>query len=447
MNRAIVLFQPYELFSDDDDSVFFDHPDHVDIDTRFLLVDNDVHECTLCMSHKKMLIRTEQPNKTLSLQEAPTLLDIDCLVYGPCYRHMFCTACLRKVLTDEYHHPINDQHALVACLSPFETCANEDGHLYYFNHHDIEKILNNTEFRQYMDRAERFAFPGFQMLKCAMCQSGILVESEAIQGARRGTLIIACDQSRYCARRICYFCERSVGLANECQRCLQSSEHEDPQAFNHYFYKPQIEADLDTVVIKQHDAFFYRNGELTVPLVIERLLEICGLEEPPVKCFGCNVFLKKSEACNTLEHCDFEICYACGRSSFRHGSLGDHWSEHGHLGCPRFDMAPYWNETAQCEYVCPFFSCTSHSRGECTMPSHQPGIQKYHKTRKQALVYHALKSLLAQTRQDVFAVLQENHPEVPLPDPTLFDTLDKHPSWRSHYSALIVQAFLASLTS
>lgn len=434
MNRAIVLFQPYEDTSDDD-SVFFDDT----LDTTFLLVENVSHECALCMSSKQMLVRKEDPRKIIGLEDAPFLGQSDCLFLGPCNRHIFCVSCLARVLTDYENHPINDQHPLVTCLSPFETCQNDDDNPYYFSHHQVAKILDNTAFNQYMDRADRFAFPGFQMIKCAVCQSGILVEAESIQTARRGELIIACDQTRFCARRVCYYCEKSVGLSNECQRCLQSSEHEDPDAFNHYFYKIQSGDSYEK------SDFFYRNGELTVPLIVERLVDLCKYDEPPVKCFGCNVLMKKTEACNTLEHCEFEICYACGRCSFRNASLGDHWSEHGHSGCPRFDIAPYWNESARCEYVCPFFACTSHSRGDCKIESHQPGIKKYHDTRKQAMVYHALKSLLPETREQVFNFLKQNHPHVPLPDPTVFKILERHVPWRSHYSEVIVRAFLATM--
>lgn len=329
---------------------------------------------------------------------------------NPCKTHSYCIKCLRYLALNFDNHPIGHQHPFVRCQPAF---SNEECTLYdtpaYFMHNDIGKILNEEEFQQYNNHADRFQFPGYEVVKCprplitngnvSQCNSGILVPIDLIQTSIKGNLIIFCDQNERCYRKTCYHCHNLIGRrANACSHCLVVNEANDPHSFNHYFYK------LNKVG-RDGQSIMYRNNELTNEIIIEQLTEIIECTSPLIKCFECLIPMLKTEQCNTLSHCGIERCYCCGRSGTENQDLADHWESNGLTGCPRFDHSRYWNVVAKCGFVCEEGICYGHEVGECNRETHSKGIQNMSEERRKCQIYHALFSLLPEKRLEILIIM------------------------------------------
>lgn len=330
---------------------------------------------------------------------------------NPCKTHAYCVGCLRYLALNFDNHPISHQHPFIRCQPAF---SNEECYLYddvpsYFMHNDIGKILTKEEFQQYNNHAERFQFPGYELVKCprpliengnvGQCNSGILVPIELIQTSVKGSLIIFCDQNERCYRKTCYHCHNLIGRrANTCSHCLVVNESNDPHSFNHYFYKMNK-------VGRDGQPIMYRNNELTNEIIIKQLTEIIDATQPLIKCFECLIPMLKTEQCNTLSHCGIERCYCCGRSGTENQDLADHWETTGLSGCPRFDHSRYWNVVAKCDFACEEGVCYGHEVGECSRAAHVKGIKNMSEERRKCQIYHALFSLLPEKRLEILILM------------------------------------------
>jgi hypothetical protein len=140
------------------------------------------------------------------------------IFYNPCKTHAFCVGCLKHLALSFDNHQIGYLHPFLRCTPTFENadCLTSVGLSYYFMHNDIKKILTNEEFQEYSSHAEKYQFPGFELVKCPrpvienrqikVCGAGILVPIELIQTTDRGNLIMFCDQNERCYRKTCYHC-------------------------------------------------------------------------------------------------------------------------------------------------------------------------------------------------------------------------------------------------
>lgn len=339
----------------------------------------------------------------------------NCLLKSCCNTHYVCISCIRKIATNFDNHPIGLLHSLIPCPYPYEECISESGICNYFSHADIYKIIFNEEkYTQYLNHAERYEFPGHEVVKCprpmimqnhpsSICGALILVPIEKVRERSPGNLIIECDQNPQCGRKSCYHCLsliRKYGDIDDidmyCDYCITNSENTNPRAHNHYFYKMDKRK-------KDGQWLFYRNEELTLDIVIAQLLEIVNTDKGYIRCFECLTIIQKTEQCNTVTCCKIERCYACGRSGSIDRDLGDHWDSAGIKGCPRFDNASFWNDWANCDFQCIENVCYSQTIGDCQCTDHQLGIENTIIVRKKAMIYHAIKSLLIDFRGKVLS--------------------------------------------
>lgn len=382
-------------------------------------------ECCICFEMKKAF--TNDLGEVLSLSEIENVsIENESETFlGPCSKHPFCKDCLKRIVTDYTNHPINSSNSMVKCMYPFDECMNDLGIYYIFQHANIKKVLTPDEFKIYMEHANRYRFPGYEIVKCPVtlrirvpgspitrnlqqievnrieftekvCCSENLVKTDLIEMSKRGKLIVVCTQNPECLNKFCFSCKRKVFFYDtECSYCLKTQESFDPYADNMYFYK------LNRIKGDKLDPF-YKNGELTEEIVTIRLKEIISMDKVYLKCPECLVVIDKTSHCNGMSHCNIEICRSCGRFSYPGRTLVEHWSDDGMRGCPRWDFSNYWNYVAQCDFKCSDSFCYGDLRDDCKYIDHQKGIIKMQTENKRCMVYHTLKSLLPELREKVY---------------------------------------------
>jgi hypothetical protein len=360
-------------------------------------------ECCICYCDDKKTVTSLDgiPFKITDIEPMKLYngLNEDFIVLNPCGYHSTCIKCLRKLSLDFQNHLINHEHSHIRCCSQ-DTCESLMGICTYFSHYHIKKILTPEEYFVYSQHAEIYEFPGFCKKRCPNCAVFNIIPNEKIQESNRGELVVECAQS--CRRLFCFYCDKIIyGFDIKiCNECYSSNILDDPNMLNSYFYKrPEDRREINDIL--------YKNIELTNDIILEQLLEIViENEDVVIRCFTCLVHLYKTEQCNTLDHCKSEYCYSCGKigehiESFK---LGNHWSEHGIKGCPRFNSAPYWNNVANCNYKCIERVCHDFEIGDCKDEDHQEGIYNMKEIRKERLVYHKLKSLLRHKRSEIISI-------------------------------------------
>lgn len=450
------------------------------IDSHYSKASREIRaECCICLSTtkrpyiksiRKVGCKYGREKKMCSISEIdpPFPIADNTIFKGPCNKekHAICKECLRTIAISKQE--INHKSANIRCVYPFEDCvkstsgnpsstiteiapgvysfsfstipdpdeqpfgtinthriednvsagiADADSNVgVYFDHVDIKKVLTANEYKQYQAHADKYRFPGFEIIKCPLniynhrsgvmykCNAENIVSLELIKTTPKGALVITCDQNMQCLKRFCFHCFRKIPphYGDTCIHCTTGCENKDPLMINRYFYKS---GDFG-----ENPRGFYKNGELTKEIVMEQLMETIAADKVSVKCFECGVLLVKSEKCNGLSHCGVEHCYACGRSGTRTDTLTDHWSEIGVSGCPRWDFSECY---AHCNYECQEDVCFSHETGDCTRAEHQSGIKALAYERKKAHVYHALKSLLPALRAEIMPELVASLPLSP----------------------------------
>ena len=380
--------------------------------------DEDEMTCCVCMeTMEEDDLRIFWDDETVTVKGLSQLVDeeVDMIRDGTkvllksiCGRHFICSFCLHYLATSfGSNHPIGPRHPMIRCPYPFEECLTPATAMpNYFPHALIEVLLDSQELELYRAHCQRYQFPGYELVECprpsrfgTTCGAGILVPMEEIEQAEMGRLIIRCDQNPSCRRKTCYHCRNLIHRSRTwCDYCLTSTENEQSDGLNHYFYRPgkRMSDGLPNL---------WRNNEITVELAVQQIMEIIEAERMEVKCTNCLTLMFKTEKCNALKHCGIERCYSCGRSGTRHRKLGDHWDSSGIRGCPRFDASIYWNVIARCDFRCIEGECYGDELGDCTIEEHQPGIEAMIRHRKKAHIYHAILSLLPETRKAVIETL------------------------------------------
>lgn len=407
-----------------------------------LLYEPDIEpylECCVCMRSDMdglaVVVDNEKPVEDTGIHPMATLRDCDegiplenTIFLSCCGVHGVCYDCLHKLAMNFDNHPIGPKHPLIRCPYPFnDGCITSTGVPNYFTHLDIKKILSESDYVLYMNHADRYQFPGYEIVKCprptidnenqeiVSCGALILVPIDVLHDTQVGQLILECNQNPQCYRRTCYHCHsliRKRGITEHehededqiggyivdkdvyCERCVTNVENTNPKSFNRYFYNPNKK-------IKDGNPLLFRNDELEDDLIISQIEEIIDAEELYTKCMECLTPIHKTEQCNTMTHCGIERCYACGRSGTYQQPLGDHWDVSGITGCPRFDYSTFWNEWAGCDFKCLETECYGDSIGSCNIDDHQEGINRVNEIRKRSHVYHAIKSLLPEQQDRI----------------------------------------------
>ena len=420
-----------------------------------MLVLEQYHENTCCVCFVDYhYIKCTQSGNVYSLAEVESsifktnTIPDNLLIKSACNIHFICIGCIYTIINNYDSHPINEENSHFACPYPFESCETEIGFKNIFDHSLVKKICKtDEEWLNYTTHAERYAFPGFTIIKCPLyyikngirnlCNCEILVENEHIKTKPIGDLIIQCSQNESCLKKFCYSCKEQVNYyINNCNDCKTIHENENPNLFNYYFNKNSSndisisinnidddsinssdEDDDDIIrthrIIKYEESdYLYLNSEITVEIAVEQISALITDVNLYMICAICKTSIFKTERCNGLSHHNLERCYACGRIGYQIRGLGDHWNNAGISGCFRFNYDNFVNKHVK-NYMCSDTFCHSHDKGDCTIPEHQDGINNLNHIMKKSYIFHLILSLLPKIRFDVYNNLYERYQNDP----------------------------------
>ena len=405
--------------------------------------------CCVCFTEWYYINKRENASKDLLLLDLEkryfknSIIPDEILVLSCCKVHYICIGCMRKLVNNYENHVINENNSHFSCPYPFQECVTEIGFKNVFDHNSIEKIcILESEWVNYTIQAERFAFPGFTIVKCPLnvsvyrCNAKVLVENNLIKTVSVGDLIVECSQNEKCLKKFCFSCKQLIHYyQNHCYECKTSYENENPNVYNYYFNKDLI--DFDHKDPKDHNdiswrfdenestnfdydesEYLYLNKEITIEIATKQILSTMKNIQNQIICGICKISLYKTEKCNGLSHHNLERCYSCSRIGYPIRGLDDHWSLGGVDGCFRFDNDSFVKNYIP-EYICNDSVCSNHEKGDCMINEHQIGIEKLNIVRKSAYVYHMLKSLLCDIKFQVYDQLYN----ICKDDPELLDFL------------------------
>jgi len=362
--------------------------------------------CSICKEDTMFLVLKEHiriPNITSAIASAGEIYGVlnkipnECLFKTCQYEdHLICSGCFKKLS----QRAITERQGRAKCVCP-NVFTGEDCD-YEFSDKIVKSILTKKEYSMYKQMVRSSPHKTRVYFECPGCNDEHYVTKNDIKDCDLGEMIVGCavKENYY----YCYDCKvKQHGVTYEmdfdelsCSVCIQKDEENNPEFINRYF------------------SGFKKNKDLTVGHCVAEIKEVLLQKEfNYIKCFECGIRLEKSEKCNTLSHCGIERCYSCGRSGTRERPfLGDHWSETGVGGCPRWDTATYWNKTAKCDFKCVEDVCYSYHLGKCSIPEHKDGILKMEETRRFAFMYHQLTSLNEELSTQVIELLSKEKENV-----------------------------------
>ena len=405
--------------------------------------------CCICFKDLQILQKLDLDLSLVDIQKTFFIDDYipnNLLVKSCCNIHYICIECLRKIVNNYENHPINESNSHIYCPYPFKDCLTKIGFKNIFEHHLIEKICtSNDEWLEYSYHANKYAFPGFTIIKCPMCNTDILIENEAIKNFSIGDLIIKCSQNSKCLKKFCYYCKQYISYySNSCYDCKTSYENENPNVYNYYINKITQDSPLEQLNNQQlnnqqlnendteissiesykvklnykESSYLYLNKEITLDIVIDQIRNLLNEVSSYMICCICRRSLYKTEKCNGLSHHNLERCYVCGRIGFTVKGLIEHWNSNGVGGCFRFDTDNYIKKTIP-EYICNDLVCSNHEVGDCKITEHFEGIYKLQNIRIKSYIYHIIKSLLPELSLKVYDILHEMYKD----DDKIYDLL------------------------
>ncbi|NDJ15559.1 MAG: hypothetical protein EBY17_31030 [Acidobacteriia bacterium] len=127
---------------------------------------------------------------------------------------------------------------------------------------------------------------------------------------------------------------------------------------------------------------------------VDRMVYLLDQDHPRVQCPICLVTIEKTTACFALRHCDWEMCWMCGRIERR--LHPEHWQT-----CPRYDSHPLWQQQG---YRCREGHCYT-DESPCQQADHWLGRQAMAYVRKsyqvRGLFHSYAPALQAQVRQQL----------------------------------------------
>lgn len=431
--------------------------------------------CCVCFNDYTYLINndittiTNNTIKALSLNDIETtffpnnIIPDELLISSTCNLHYLCISCIRKIINNYENHPINENNSHFYCPYPFGSCETSIGFKNIFDHNLIKKICrNDIEWQNYINYANQYAFPGFTIIYCPFrciatrdtCNSLILVETDVLKNTPIGEMIIECTQNIQCLKKFCYYCKSSISIYSSiCYDCKLCYENENPNTYNYYINKIyslshinshdsyQYTTTSELLQFNESD-YLYKNSELTSDIIISQINSIIENIHSYMICPICKISIYKTEKCNGLSHHGIERCYACGRIGFKIKGLGEHWNATGIEGCFRFDYESFVKKNIP-EYLCQDTFCHNHDKGDCSIDSHQDGIIKLANTRKIAYIYHLLKSIPSQLRNQVYDIIYDTYSNIPsfmdlIPYKQTFILIDKFKKRCRDYTENIV---------
>lgn len=340
------------------------------------------------------------------------------VVKSSCNIHYICISCIKTIVTNYLNHPINENNSHFSCPYPFKECLTSVGSKNIFEHNQIQKILDSTiEWSNYKNHYERFAFPGFTIVKCPQdfCKMPILVETDLIKYNTCGDLIVKCSQNPTCLKRFCYDCKKILRYdwseeITECSSCKLCYENENPHSLN-YFINKNPSLPLNNIF--EESDYLYYNNEITVEFAKEYIINTIRNLDSHIICPICKISMYKTERCNTLTHHNIDRCYSCGRIGNICKGLYLHWDPNGIDGCFRFDSDMYVKYNVD-TFLCEDLLCYNHNSGDCVIPHHQQGILDLYYLRHKQCIYHLFNSLLPTIRYQVFDELYNEFSDDPV---------------------------------
>ena len=140
-------------------------------------------------------------------------------------------------------------------------------------------------------------------------------------------------------------------------------------------------------------------ADVTVTILCDRIIDILNQDEQHVLCPICTVTIQKTTACYAMRHCDWEICWMCGKID-RRLSI-DHWKT-----CPRYDSNAYWKKH---DYLCLETICYDEDR-VCKIPTHERGKMNMNHIRQVFQLYHLYTSVTSEMKSIVDTTIQHKWP-------------------------------------
>jgi len=113
------------------------------------------------------------------------------------------------------------------------------------------------------------------------------------------------------------------------------------------------------------------SAQISPEMAYNHLQHLMTQDHPRVQCPICLVPIQKTTACFAIRHCDWEMCWMCGKVDRRLDT--QHWK-----GCPRYDSNPFWNLH---DYQCSEGRCFNDDR-VCTVTQHALGRSSMDDIRK-----------------------------------------------------------------
>ena len=135
--------------------------------------------------------------------------------------------------------------------------------------------------------------------------------------------------------------------------------------------------------LTSHDA-------LTIEHIYRHIQYLMNQDHPRVQCPICMVTIQKSTACFAIRHCDWEICWMCGKIERRLETR--HWAT-----CPRYDSNSFWKHV---DYQCIEGHCYTEDR-TCDRNVHSKGRMMMDTIRKAYQVVRFYMSLSPKFQLDL----------------------------------------------
>ena len=138
---------------------------------------------------------------------------------------------------------------------------------------------------------------------------------------------------------------------------------------------------------------------VTATILCNRIIDILNHDEPHVSCPICTVTIQRTTACYAMRHCDWEMCWMCGKVDRRLSA--DHWKT-----CPRYDSNAYWKKY---DYLCLETVCYDDDHN-CNLQSHERGRLNMNHIRQVFQLYYLCASVTPEMKVDVDSMMKNTWP-------------------------------------
>ena len=136
-------------------------------------------------------------------------------------------------------------------------------------------------------------------------------------------------------------------------------------------------------------------AQISPEMAYNHLQHLMTQDHPRVQCPICLVPIQKTTACFAIRHCDWEMCWMCGKVDRRLDT--QHWKV-----CPRYDSNPFWKLH---DYQCSEGECFNDDR-VCTVNQHALGRSSMDDIRKAYQIMRFYESFLPTFQSQLNTLMQ-----------------------------------------